>query len=93
MASKPAHRTAEATTHKVADIIRAVVKAEVDNIHHIPHTTPEYRYLLEARWHEDNFTLLLGLIQSRADHGSADCQQVLADLRSDLTDNLGRPFA
>lgn len=85
MATQPADCEAEATTHKVADIIRELHKAEVNNMKGGGlYVHDELRD--ERNFWAEEFERLLRLVENMADHHSVDCQKVIGDYREEYID-------
>lgn len=73
---------------KKADLIRMMVEAETRNIlaGHRAGDRWSVVYSRLAREHDENFTLLLSIVEKMADGGSVDCQQVLAQFHTDYAE-------
>lgn len=70
---------------KKADLIRMMVEAEHENI---KKSTRDLlgRAMNLYREADENFTLLLSIVEKLADSGSVDCQQVLAQFHTDYAE-------
>lgn len=71
---------------KKADIIRLMVQMEVQNLHAENRNDKGNLMRRLCVEHEENFMSLLRLVETLADSGSVDCQQVLAQFHTDYTE-------
>lgn len=76
----------EATTLKVADIIRALVEAEEKDCMRQYSSDFLCMELVIAEY-KDNFNDLLRQVEEMADHGSADCQYIIMQFRENYINN------